>query len=200
MKRKLWLLVLAVIPAALLPSAAVGQVDQSSGTVPAEPAQKVYRYEVSAGYGYTSLNQLNQSRSGLQGVELSATRDWGAHFGIVADGAYYKYPIKSGNPGTPAVDLVAFGPVIHAELYGRISGFVRGLLGGEHTAGNGTVPNISFAGGVGLGMQYSLNPRLSLRASGDDIFSSFVQDPDHLGYSPHRRGNGRASLSVVYRF
>jgi len=200
LKRKLSHFILAMIPLALLPPIVGGQVTHPTETVPAEPAEKVYHYELTAGYGYTSLNQLNQSRSGLQGVELSATRDWGKYFGAIADGAYYKYPIKSGNPGSPAVDFVAFGPVLHAEIYGRVGGFVRVLLGGEHTAGNGTVPNISFAGGVGGGMEYRLSPRLSLRASGDDIYSSFVQDPEHLGYSPHRRGNGRASLSAVYRF
>ena len=200
LKRKLLYSILAAFPAALLPLAAAGQVTPSSGTAPAEPTEKTFHYEASAGYGYTSLNQLNQSRSGLQGVELSITRDWGKHFGAIADGAYYKYAIKSGNPGSPGVDAVLFGPVLHAELYGRYSGFIRALLGGEHTAGNGTVPNISFAGGFGGGIEYSLSPRIALRASGDDILSSFVQDPNHLGYSPHRRGNGRASLSVVFRF
>jgi hypothetical protein len=200
LNRKFLFSALAAIPAAFLPLAAVSQVVPASESTPAEKAEPVFHYEVSAGYGYTSLNQLNQSRSGLQGAELSVTRDWGKHFGLIADGAYYKYAIKSGNPGNPSVDQVFFGPVFHADLYGHISGFVRGFLGGEHTGGNGTVPNISFAGGVGGGMEYKLSPRLSLRASGDDILSSFVEDPNHLGYSPHRRGNGRASLGVVYRF
>jgi hypothetical protein len=200
LKRKLLFSTLAAIPAALWPLAALSQVAPAPDSAPAERVEPVYHYEVSAGYGYTSLNQVNQSRSGLQGVEASVLRDWGKHFAIIADGAYYKYPIKSGNPGSPSVDQVFFGPVFHAELYGRISGFGRVLLGGEHTGGEFEVPNISFAGGVGGGMEYSLRPRLSLRASGDDIFSSFVQDPDHLGYSPHRHGNGRASLAVVYKF
>jgi outer membrane receptor protein involved in Fe transport len=200
LKRKLLVFTLAAIPAALLPLAAFGQVSSSSTTATAEKTEPEYRYEASAGYGYTSLNQLNQSRSGLQGVELSITREFTRHFGVLADGAYYKYAIKSGNPGSPAVDAVLFGPVVHAELYGHVSGFVRAFLGGEHTAGNGTIPNVSFAGGFGGGLEYSLSPRWSLRASGDDILSSFVQDPDHLGYSPHRRGNGRAALSAVFHF
>jgi outer membrane receptor protein involved in Fe transport len=200
LKRKLSFCILAAIPAALLPLAVAGQVAPSSGTSPAEKPEPVYNYQVFAGYAYSSLNQVNQSRSGLQGVELSVMRDWGKHFGLFGDGAFYKYAIKTGNPGSPSVDLVLFGPEFHAELYGRISGFVRASLGGEHTAGESEIPNVSFAGGFGGGMEYRFGPRLSLRASGDDILSSFVQDPEHLGYSPHKRGNGRAAFGVVYRF
>jgi hypothetical protein len=197
--RKFLLSMLAAIPAALLPLSASAQV-ASPDAAPAEKTPADYRYAVSVGYGYTSLNQVDQSRSGLQGVEASVTRDFSKHFGVIADGAFYKYAIKSGNPGTPSVDLVLFGPVVHAELYGKFSGFIRGLLGGEHTAGESEIPNISFAGGIGGGMDYALTPRISLRASGDDILSSFVEDPRHLGYSTHRRSNGRAALSVVYHF
>ena len=191
---------LAAAAAALTPLAASSQVSSPPGSATAEPSERVFKYQASAGYSYTSLNQLNQSRSGLQGVELSVTRDFGKHFGVIADGAYYKYAIKTGNPGNPSVAAVLFGPVFHADLYGRLSGLARVLLGGEHTAGNGTIPNVSFAGGFGIGMEYSLSPRLALRAVGDDIYSSFVQDPKHLGYSPHERSNGRGSLSVVFKF
>jgi len=190
---------LAAIPAALLPLAANAQVTPASST-DADQTPPTFRYSASVGYGYTSLNQVNTSRSGLQGVEASVTREFGRHFGVIADGAFYKYAIKTGNPGTPEVDLVLFGPVVHAELFGKVSGFVRGFLGGEHTAGESEIPNVSLAGGIGGGMEYALSPRISLRASGDDILSSFVQDPQHLGYSTHRRGNGRAALSVVYHF
>lgn len=199
MKRKLSLLFLAAIPAALLPLAAAGQVTPAGGTAPAEQAEHVYKYSASVGFGYTSLNQVNQSRSGLIGVELNLARDWGKHFGLLADGGYYSKSLQT-NPGNPSVDMVLFGPELHAELYGNFGGFVRAWLGGEHTAGESAYPNISFAGGAGGGMEYKLSPRLSLRASGDNIYSSFVLDPQHLGYSPHKRANARAAFAVVYRF
>ena len=190
---------MAALVAALLPMAAMSQVDSPTSPT-AEKVEPTYKWEAAAGYGYTSLNQVNESQSGLQGVEASITRDFSKHFGVIADGAYYKYAIKSGNPGTPSVEAVLFGPVVRAELYGHISGFVRGLIGGEHVAGESEVPNISFAGGIGGGMEYSLSPRWAMRASGDDILASFVQDPNHLGYSPHKHSNGRAALSVVFKF
>jgi hypothetical protein len=200
LKRKLLFSALAAIPAAIFSLAASGQIVSSAGSPAPEPAERIYRYSFSAGYGYTSLNQVNQSRSGLQGVEFSLMRDFSKHFAAMGDGGYYKYALVSGNPGTPSVEMVLFGPEFHADLYGPISGFVRAFMGGVHTAGESETPNVSFAGGFGGGMEYKLNPRLSLRASGDDILSSFVQDPEHLGYSPHRRGNGRGSFGVVFRF
>lgn len=200
MKRTFLLSILAVIPAALLPLAATCQV--APAAAPAERGEVSYKYEVFAGYGYTSLNQVNQSRSGLQGVNVSVTRDFGKYFGVTADGAEYKYAIETGNPGSPSVQAVLFGPVVHANLYGRTSGFLHVLLGGEHTGGESMTPNISFAGGIGGGLDYKLSPRLAIRASGDDIASSFSLSGNTaaLGYSPHEHRNSRATLGVVYKF
>ena len=206
MKRTLLLSFLAVVPAALMPLAAASQVAPVRGSRSASQGESSYKYEVFAGYGYTSLNQVNQSRSGLQGVNLSVTRDWGKYFGITADGGYYRFPISHpivvGSTLTPSVDTVLLGPVVRAEVWGKFSGFAHGLLGGEHTGGENQTPNISFAGGAGGGLEYKLRPRLSVRASGDEIASSFslTGNSPALGYSPHRHWNSRASFGVVYRF
>lgn len=201
MKRKWYVSILAVIPAVLMPLAAPAQVAPDRGT-PADRPEPSYKYEAFAGFGYTSLNQVNQSRYGLLGAELSITRDFGRYFGITADGAFYPHSLESGNPGNPSVDAVLFGPVLHAPLYGRVSGLVRGLIGGEHTGGESETPRISFAGGVGAGLEYQLSPRLALRAVGDDIASSFSVTGNSPGnsYSPHLRRNSRASFGVVYHF
>jgi hypothetical protein len=197
----LLLSILAVVAAALLPLAAAGQIaPEHSKHV--EQGASPYKWEAFAGYGYTSLNQVNQSRYGLQGVNLSLTRDWGKYFGLTADGAYYSDPISSGNPGKPVVDLVLFGPVLHANITDHLSGFVRVLLGGEHSGGESQTPNISVAGGAGIGMEYKLSQRFALRASGDDIASSFslIGNTPQLAYSPHMRRNSRAAFGLVYRF
>jgi len=97
--------------------------------------------------------------------------------------------------------MVLAGPEIHAHLYDHASLFVHALLGGAHTGGaQGVTPNVSFAGGLGLGVEYSFTRHFAVRAYGDDIYSSFAIDPQHLGYSPHKRGNARASVGVAYRF
>jgi hypothetical protein len=200
LNRKLLLSILAVFPAVLMPLAAACQVTPAEESAPNERAEPTFKWAVFAGATYTSLNQVNQSRYGLIGGEATVTRDFGKYFGLTADGAAFVHPVASGDPGSPKVDQVLFGPEFHAEVWGRFSGFFRGLIGGEHTGGESEVPNISFAGGLGGGMEYRLTTRWSARASGEDIYSSFVQDPDHLGYSPHKRGNARASIGVVYRF
>lgn len=205
MKRTFLILSLAGVSAAIMPLAASSQILPGHKSA-AEGDETVYKNEVYAGYAYTSLNQVNLSRSGLQGGELSYTRDFRKYFGLTADGAFYKYPFA--NPEvtnstlTPEVDMVLFGPELHALLYEKTTGFVHALLGGEHVGGTGQTPNISFAGGVGGGLEYKLTSRISGRASGDVILQSFsvTGNSAALGYSPHRTENARATVGVVYHF
>jgi len=214
LKRKLLLSILAVVPAVFMPLAATSQMIHSRGVAPAEKAQPSHKYEVFAGYGYTSANQIYQSRYGLQGINASVTRDWGKYFGITADGAFYRYPIShpaiTNSSLTPSVSSILLGPVLHANLFGRYDGFFHVLLGGEHTGGVNAYPNISFAGGVGVGLDYKLSSHLALRASGDDIASSFVAPVYPAGSgnvcttnsncSPHEHRSSRAAIGVVYKF
>jgi len=200
LKRKFLFAILAAVSAAFMSLAATSQVALDRPARP-EKTTPTYKWEAFAGAGYTSLNQVNQSRNGLLGVNAAVTRNFGKYFGLTADGGYYAYTYNSSNPGNPTVDMVLLGPVFHAPLFERLDGFVHVLLGGEHTSGGSTIPKISFAGGAGVGLDYKLkNPRFAIRLSGDSIISSFVQDPDHLGYSPHAHRNARAAFGVVYKF
>jgi len=206
LKRMFLFSILAVVSAALLPLAATSQSSPSAGSNASDQAEKTYKYEVYAGYAYTSLNQVNQSRYGLQGVNVSVTRDFGRYFGVTAEGDFYNKSFGSpeviGSTIEPTVTSVLFGPVLHANIYGHFGGFVHGLLGGEHTGGEKQTPNISFAGGFGGGMEYSFTNRFSLRTSGDIIGASFslTGNSPQLGYSPHRTWDSRATIGVVYRF
>jgi hypothetical protein len=196
--RTIWML--AAVAAAFLPTAAISQVSSSGG--PGDEIEKTYKYDVYAGYAYTSLNQVNQSRYGLEGASVSVRRNFGRYFGIFAQGDAYQFSFGSGNPGKPTVQSVFFGPDLHAVIYGHVSGFFHGLLGGEHTGGESETPNISFAGGVGGGLDYSLSPRFSLRASGDYVGASFslTNNSTSLANSPHKTWNSRAGIGVVYHF
>jgi len=206
LKRTFLLSILAMVPAALLPLAAASQASPTGGSRSTDESERTFKYEVYAGYAYTSLNQVNQSRYGLQGFNASVTRDFGKYFGLTAEGDYYRIPISkpvvAGSNAIPVVESVLFGPVLHANLYGKFGGFFHGLLGGEHTGGESQTPNISFAGGIGGGMEYTLSPRLSLRATGDYIGASFslTGNSAELGNSPHRSWDPRASFGAVYRF
>jgi hypothetical protein len=196
--------ILAGVSAALLPLASTCQI-LPSRTHATDEADKTYKYVVYGGFAYSSLNQVNQSRYSLGGINVSATRNFGRYFGLTAEGDYFKYALGSGNPGNPgnpSITSVFFGPELHANVYGKVNGFVHGLLGGEHTGGEGQTPNISFAGGPGGGLEYNLSPRLALRASGDYIGASFSlrNNNPELANSPHRTWNARASVGAVYRF
>ena len=207
LKRTSLLSILVMIPAALLPLAAVSQVSSSdSASRSTDETERTFKYQVYAGYAYTSLNQVNQSRYGLQGFNVSVTRNFGRYLGLTAEGDYYLAGLGSpevvGSNIKPKVESVLLGPEMHANLYGHFGGFVHGLMGGEHTGGESQTPKISFAGGVGGGMDYTINPRLSVRASGDYIGASFslTGNSAQLGYSPHRTWDSRASIGMVYHF
>jgi hypothetical protein len=221
LKRKLLLAILAIVAASFMPLAATSQLIHSrhAEKAPEKPVAS-HKYEIFAGYSYTSMNQVNQSRYGLQGGNLSVTRDWGRFFGLSADGAFYKYPLAhpaiENSPNlAPWEYAVMLGPVVHAPLFGRYDGFFRVLLGAEHTGFTGTpvasaYPNLSFAGGIGGGVDYKLSNHFYMRASGDDITSSFVAPIYPAGYgsgctttsgcSPHKHRSSRAEFGVVYKF
>ena len=200
MKRKFLLTILAAIPAVAFSIPASGQVDRAQKKPAADVADVDYKWEAYGGFAYSSSNQVNGSYSGLMGGKVGATRDFGRYFGLTAEGSYYKYPYRSGNPGDPRLTSGLAGPVLHAEIIGKYSAFIHALIGVEHASGESQTPNISFAGGFGGGMEYKLSPRLSLRATGDYIGASFsdINNSKELGYSPHRTWNSQASFVAVY--
>lgn len=200
MKSKFSFTIWAALAAVFLPLAALSQVAPETGNAPADRTEAPTKYAVFLGGGYVSLNQVPQSRYGLFGETVSVTRDWGKYFGVTVDGGSYSHSTTSGNPGTPSVGMVLAGPEFHAHIYERTSVLAHVLLGGEHTGGESATPNISFAGGVGAGLEYRVKGRFSVRAYGDDIASSFAVGPAGEGFSPHMRRNARASFGVVYSF
>ncbi len=202
LKRTLLLSILAVIPAVALSVPASAQVEPAHKKAADDSAEVDYKWEAYGGFGYTSLNQVNLSRSGLMGVKAGATRDFNKWFGITAEGSWYKYPYTSGNPGSPVVLSGLAGPVFRADIIGKYSAFLHGLIGVEHSGGESQTPNISFAGGVGGGVEYKFSQHLSFRAYGDNIGASFslINNSKELGYSPHRSWNPQAGLLAVYRF
>jgi hypothetical protein len=200
LKSKTLFLILAAIPMAIMPLTATGQLaPERPKTAPGTPN---YKYEAFAQAGYTSLNQVTLSRYGLIGGIGGVTRNFGRHFGITAQGDYYKWATGSGNPGDPAVWDVLAGPELHANLYGNFDGFFHGLLGVEKTLGVGKLPDHSFAGGAGGGLDYNLSQRWAIRASGDWIAAAFSLNfnTPQLNYSPHKYTNPRGQIGVVYRF
>jgi hypothetical protein len=198
LKRKLFFFVLAAAAAVLTARQAECQIAPEK--TPGQNPESEYKYSAFVGLGYTSLNQVSQSNSGLVGVTFSVSRDLSKYFGFTLDAGHYQWVVTRANPEAASVNLYLAGPEFHAPLYEKVSLFAHGLIGAAHTGGVSIYPNYSFAGGVGLGLDYKLNPRFAVRAYGDDIGSSFSITPFEPGDSPHRRFNARASIGVTYRF
>jgi hypothetical protein len=186
---------------ALVPAALFAQVAPDRAPRP-DRGEPAFKYQVFAGFAYTSLNQVNQSRYGLIGFNVEVSRNFGRYFALAADGAYFPTSYASGNPGNPTVSMIFGSPELHAPLWGKVNGYFRGMLGGEHTGGVGVTPNVSFAGALGGGLEYVLSPRYVIRAGGDDVWSAFsvTNNTDQLGNSPHVRANARATIGIAYRF
>jgi hypothetical protein len=203
LKRMFLLLFLAAVPATFMPVSALAQVNPEAAAGPAQAAP--YKYEVYGGLAYSRLRQVPVSFSGLLGGKVSVARDFGRYFQLMGSGDYYK--IGTGhaglpNPGNPSMYTFLVGPALHATLYGNLSGLVFAQVGGEHTGGEHMTPNISFAGGFGGGLAYSLSPRLAVQLTGDRVAASFSlpNNTPQLGNSTNRTWNARGTIGVVYRF
>ena len=195
MKRTSLLVISAAIAAALLPLAAAGQ------TLPPAPVSAP-KYEAYAGFAFTNLDQVNQSRHGLVGFRGAITRDWGKYFGLRGSGDYFKWATGSGNPGNPVVYTFMLAPELHFNVYQNWSAGVFGEIGMEHTGGEQMIPNNSFAGGYGVNLTDNLNRRWALQATTDRVGASFSlrNNSPQIANSTHRVWNLRGMFGVIYRF
>jgi hypothetical protein len=182
--------------ALLLPAALSGQVAKPEA---ADAANAFSRYEVFAGVDYSGANQV-LGASALIGGNVGGAAKLKRWFGGTVDFGDYGINATSHAHASPTVTTLMAGPEFYIPA-DNLTGFIHVLLGGAHTAGVGAQPDISFAYGVGGGFEYVLSKRFSLRVSGDDIISSFVQETaGQTGFSAHARSNARASAGVAYRF
>lgn len=193
-----------IVLAALLPICASAQTSASS-TGP-DDTPKTSRYDIFAGAAVTTQNQIVHSHGLLLGFEVGVTRNFGKYFGLDVQGASMSRSLSSANQDvsgiSPNYSQFLAGPEFHAQLYEKVSGNVHVLLGGSHTGGSGITgtPNVAFSYGLGMGFDYRLSPRFSLRLNGDRIKTSFVQGAPSLGNSPHPYENAQGAFGLVYHW
>jgi hypothetical protein len=204
LNRTILLRISVVLAVALAPLAAVGQVNPDAGKS-SDQGGGTYKYEAFGGAAYTRFRQATESFSGLVGGKVGLARDWGKYFQLIGSVDYYRLGTGHANlpsPGDPSIYTVMIGPGVHANLYNNLSGVVFGELGGEHTGGEEMKPNISFAGGFGGGLTYSLFPNIAVQLTGDRVAASFSLPgaTAQNGYSTYRTWNARVALGMVYRF
>lgn len=202
MKRTLFFLLAAAIPALMMSQGATAQVNPEAAPTQAQAAPK---YEVFVGVAYSRLRQVPVSYSGLVGGKASVSRDFGKYFQLMGSGDYYSLGTGHSdipNKGNPTIYTFLVGPALHAELFGNLSGVVFGEIGGEHTGGESVTPNISFAGGFGGGLTYNLNRKFAVQLTGDRVAASFSLPNNNpvLANSTSRTWNARGTFGLVYRF
>jgi hypothetical protein len=203
LKRTLLFLILGVAGAVLTALPAEGQVNPEAAPGPAQAAP--YKYEVYLGAAYSRLRQVPVSYSGLLGGKVTLSRDWGKYFQLSASGDYYRVGTGHAglpNPGNPSIYTFLVAPGLHATLYGNLSGVFFGEVGAEHTGGESETPSLSFAGGFGGGVAYSMSRNLAVQLTADRVAASFSlpNNTPQLSYSTHRTWNARATIGVAYRF
>jgi len=206
LNRTVLLRISALVAAVLAPLAAAGQVNPEGAPSPAQGGA-TYKYEAYVGVAYSRIRQVPTSFSGLLGGKASLARDWGKYFQLMGSADYYTKGTghsKLPSPGHPTVYTFLVGPALHATLFEQLSGEIFAEVGGEHTGGENMSPNISFAGGFGGGLTYSLAHNFGVQLTGDRVGASFpLPNPANspqLGYSTHRTWNARGTIGVVYRF
>jgi hypothetical protein len=202
LKRTLFFLLAAAIPALMMSQGATAQVNPEAAPTQAQAAPK---YEVFVGVAYSRLRQVPVSYSGLVGGKASVSRDFGKYFQLMGSGDYYSLGTGHSdipNKGNPTIYTFLVGPALHAELFGNLSGVVFGEIGGEHTGGESVTPNISFAGGFGGGLTYNLNRKFAVQLTGDRVAASFSLPNNNpvLANSTSRTWNARGTFGLVYRF
>jgi opacity protein-like surface antigen len=177
----------------LLPLSAVGQVAKASA--PADVPDKLDRYEIFAGFDYSSANQAKGS-SALLGFNVGGSAKLKKWLGGTVDFGDYGH---SSGTVKPTMTTVLAGPEFYIPS-DKLTGFLHVMFGTAHTGDVGAIPDQSFAYAIGGGVEYKLYPHLSVRATGDGIYSSFVIAPANSGFSPHDRVNPRATIGAAYHF
>jgi opacity protein-like surface antigen len=180
----------------MLPMTLAAQVAKPTNTDAPAPLSK---YEIFAGGDYSGANQVKGS-SALVGFNVGGAVKLKKWFGATADFGDYLSTASSNTHASPTQVTILAGPEFYVPA-DSLTGFFHVLMGAAHTGGiTGGKPDYSFAYAVGGGFEYAFSKKLTLRIQGDGIVSSFVIDPDNLGYSPHSHANARASAGVGYHF
>ena len=190
MKGKFFLSIFAL----LLPVTFVGQVAKPIAPA-ADAPSPLQRYGIFADFAYSSANQVKGSSS-LIGFNVGVDAKFKKWVGGTAEFGQYSL-------GTGMVKPTVTTYLAVPEFYipsDRLTGILHVTFGGAHTGGVVSIPDVSFAYGIGGGLEYKVANHWSARLMGDGISSSFVLAPATSGYSAHARWNPRATFGVSYHF
>lgn len=158
--------------------------------------------KASVGYAYLSLSVPSSSRVNLSGVDTTVTADFLHHLGVTADFTYAKASdVLSTGHHADVLSYLA-GPVFYPTQHGRLTTYVRGLIGASRVTGvvpyNGTFYETGYvnklAWALGGGVEYQVSRSVAFRGGSDYLHTEFFV----LGGAIRGQNNIRAVCSVVY--
>jgi hypothetical protein len=157
--------------------------------------------EVYGGYSYVNIDTNDLSaRQSANGWEASVSGNFNKWLGVEGSVAgYYKgYDLTVVGLGSAHVSVSDYffggGPRLNFRPF-----FVHALVGGDHLTGSAlgvSLSQDSLSGAFGGGVQVPVSPRLSVRASGDYVFSRH----NILGGPSVTQNNVRVGAGIVYSF
>lgn len=193
----------------LVPSLTAGQSQGSSANTtsptndpvrrprPPMAAARGLRIEASAGYAYLSLDMPSSGRVNLSGLNAALTADILPRVGLTADFTYAR-ATNVFDTGHHA-DVLSYltGPVFYPIRTGRLTAFVRGLLGGARVTGPVLTSDNTFLSGytnrfswaMGGGVRFQVTPSVALQVSSDYLRTGY--------FNPNAAVRGQNNLRVV---
>jgi membrane-associated protease RseP (regulator of RpoE activity) len=166
-------------------------------------AQGFSRAEVYGGYSYLNIDTNNLSpRQSANGWEASVSGNFSKWFAAEADisGYYKNYSINLASLGVGSLNVkvtdyaYAGGPRINLRPI-----FIHALFGGDHLTGSAlgfSKSQNGLAGLAGGGVQWKISTHISVRASGDYVFTRH----NIFAGSAVTQNNFRAGVGLVYSF
>jgi opacity protein-like surface antigen len=166
-------------------------------------AQENPRFDVFAGYSYVRANPnvAGSENFSLNGGSASLTYHWRDWISGVADFGGYTNGSVPGTGSGGTLSTYLFGPRFSYRSYHRMTPFVETLFGvaraSQSIAGGTTGAQNAFAMTAGIGVDYRINSRFSVRPlQVDYLLTRFAEGTPNN----QSQNNLRASTGILIHF
>ncbi|HLW87321.1 MAG TPA: hypothetical protein VKR57_02435 [Terriglobales bacterium] len=167
------------------------------------PAVAGPAYDVSVGYTYLSMPIASAGRTGLNGLDSSASVALSPRWGATLDSSYLRTSNVLSTPHQGYMASLQAGPVFYPFERRNTQVFLRALAGAAVVDGAVPVSDTSYFHGwlvrpaytAGAGIERSVSANLAVRINGDYLRTTFY---DGAG-ATQAQNNLRMTVSFVFR-